>query len=173
MIACLETLYELVYAVLFIGIVIFDALRNPERLPGESEVSAVERGRGGAYRGGGEHEGDVERSIGPGKQAYDLDEAGYQRGNPSPGISSGQDRCRTFSQTTYTDFRHSWRSMGGAVREDDVRASTGVDDLVKARSLEMECLSLWLPLPRYWELTSVMDLDSNALPSECRAWAEK
>lgn len=60
MIACLETLYELVYAVLFIGIVIFDALRNPERLPGESEVSAVERGRGGAYRGGGEHGGDVE-----------------------------------------------------------------------------------------------------------------
>lgn len=37
---CLESLYELVYAVLFIGIVIFDALRNPERIPGESEVRA-------------------------------------------------------------------------------------------------------------------------------------
>ncbi|KAK3342737.1 hypothetical protein B0H65DRAFT_540333 [Neurospora tetraspora] len=40
---CLESLYELVYAVLFIGIVIFDALRNPERIPGESEVRARER----------------------------------------------------------------------------------------------------------------------------------
>ncbi|KAK3950960.1 hypothetical protein QBC32DRAFT_315363 [Pseudoneurospora amorphoporcata] len=64
---CLEPLYELMYAVLFIGILIFDALRNPERLPGESEVSAVERGRGrggggGAYRGGrgGGGDGDVE-----------------------------------------------------------------------------------------------------------------
>ncbi|KHE81632.1 hypothetical protein GE21DRAFT_1136024 [Neurospora crassa] len=54
------------------------------------------------------------------------------------------------------DFRHPWRSMGGAVREDDVRASTGVDDLVNARSLEMEPLLVWLSLARYWESTSVL-----------------
>lgn len=33
--------------------------------------------------------------------------------------------------------------MGGAVREDDVRASTDVDDLFNARSLEMN----WSPHP--------------------------
>ncbi|EGO54364.1 hypothetical protein NEUTE1DRAFT_131906 [Neurospora tetrasperma FGSC 2508] len=121
MIACLETLYELVYAVLFIRIVIFDALRNPERLPGESEVSAVERGRGGAYRGG-EHGGDVELMV---KIAAE----------PFP--------KRHNLVLPRTDFRHSWRSMGGTVREDDVRASTGVDDLVNARSLEMD----WSPHP--------------------------
>ncbi|KAK3492593.1 uncharacterized protein B0T23DRAFT_316465 [Neurospora hispaniola] len=122
MIACLETLYELVYAVLFIGIVIFDALRNPERLPGESEVSAVERGRGGAYRGGGEHGGDVELMV---KIAIE----------PFP--------KRHNLALFRPDFRHSRRSMGGAVREDDVRASAGINNLVNARSLEMD----WSPRP--------------------------
>lgn len=53
------------YAVLFIGIIIFDALGKPERLPGESEVSAVERGRGRAYRGGrgGDQDGEGDTEV--------------------------------------------------------------------------------------------------------------
>lgn len=90
---CLESFYELMYAVLFIGIVIFDTLRNPERPPGESEMRALESGRGGGgarrtYRLGG---GSGEESGGHAGEGEGKGDAEVRKRGRGHGVEAGHE----------------------------------------------------------------------------------